>query len=388
VSVDDDAVAEFFKRWYRTMVRMGLALGAGQLDAEDAASAVALQVIRSWSHWTAAKKQYSYLHKAMRNELRKTMRKQSTRQEVQSRWAHDVRWFEPGDSTADAYARARESDGVRQCLAITTQRQRQILAWLCLRQQAGWRVADIADALGITRATIRAQRRFARNTLEPLLLGDEREHRQWLRAGERIHADFHRGRTGPFAPRPIIRRAWTLLREFGVPPEHSTQITVLGRSELQERRQQSPIPASSPVLAELADLATRNGLLAVVLDAQGTVLRRRGDNDALAAADQLGFVDGACWDLHHAGVNAAGLAQILGAPATVNRWEHSSPDQHGLCCVAIPVRIPHHRHITINVTATADVLTSVPRAIHPQLHTIARRLHQQMRTSGSHADRN
>jgi transcriptional regulator of acetoin/glycerol metabolism len=136
---------------------------------------------------------------------------------------------------------------------------------------------------------------------------------------ERIHENFHSGHTSPFGPRPIIMDAWTLLRERGLNPKLGTQVVILDQSELQQRRQQSPIPTGSPILAELVDLATRNELLAVILDTQNIVLHRGGHHNALAAADQFGFVDGACWDLNHAGVNAAGLAQILGTPITVNR---------------------------------------------------------------------
>jgi transcriptional regulator of acetoin/glycerol metabolism len=130
----------------------------------------------------------------------------------------------------------------------------------------------------------------------------------------------------------------------------------------------------------LVDLAGRNELLAVVLDADNIVLHRGGHDNALAAADRLGYVEGACWNLDHAGVNAAGLAPIFGRPTTVNRWEHTFPDQHGLCCLAIPIRIPNGRHVTLNLTATNDTLTSMPRAIQRQLHTMAQRLHRQLWT--------
>jgi hypothetical protein len=301
------------------------------------------------------------------------------------RWSQDMRWFEPRNSAADAYGHVRELDDVREWLAIAPQRQREIMTWLYLRQRAGWQVADIAAALGILPVTIRTQRRNARRALAPFLVGEGREHRRWLQAGARIHEDFQRGHAGPFGPRPIILDAWTLLRKHGLYPERGTRVVILDRSELQQRRQQSPIPTGSPVLAELNDLAARNGLLAVVLDAHSHVLHRRGHRKALTAADRLGFVDGACWDLRHAGVNAAGLAQILGVPVTVNRWEHYYPDQHQLNCIAIPIRTPHGGHITVNLTTADATLISVPRAVQRQLHTIALRLHQQLWATGSDA---
>jgi len=376
--VDDAAFGEFFTQWYPRMVRIGLGFGASRLDAEDAASVVAIRIWRSWQDWTSVEHRDAYLSKAMINELSRAWKKRAAQRVGEMQWTQDMRWFEPRDTAADAYDRVRELDGVHEWLAIAPQRQREIMTWLYLRQRAGWQVAEIATALGISPATIRSQRRHVRRLLEPFLVGEGHEHRRWLRAGERIHQDFHSGHAGPLGPRPIILDAWTLLRKHGLQPERGTRVVILDQSELQQRRQQSQIPAGSPVLAELNDLAVRNGLLAVVLNDHSHVLHRGGHRNALAAADRLGFVDGACWDLRHAGVNAAGLVQILGVPVTVNRWEHSYPDQHGLNCIAIPLRIPHGGHITVNLTTTDPGLTSVPQAIHHQLHTIALRLYQQL----------
>ncbi len=379
--VDGSAYAEFFTRWYPRMVGIGLRAGVGRPDAEDAAGAVAMSVWRSWSRWIAVENKSAYLRTAVVNELGRTLKKQAARRAGERRWARD-RWPEPRDSAADAHDRGRELEGVRECLDISPQRQREVLAWLCLRQRAGWPVAEVAEALGIRPATVRCQRRHARRSLEPFLLGEGHEHRRWLRAGQRIHESFAGGDTGLSMPRPVIGDAWTLLRDGGLTPDRGTRVELLDQDELAWRRHRSPIPVDSPILAELVDLATRNELLAVVLDSRLTVLHRGGHRDALAAADRLGFVDGACWDLAHAGVTAAGLAGHLGAPVAVNRWEHYFPDQHGMCCVAIPVPTPDGGHVTINLTSTADSLTTVPLALHRMLDILALRLRKQLPATG------
>jgi hypothetical protein len=69
---------------------------------------------------------------------------------------------------------------------------------------------------------------------------------------------------------------------------------------------------------------------------------------------------------------------MLGRPATVNRFEHTFPDQHRLCCLAMPIRTPDGGHITLNLTATTDALTKVPVAIRRHLHIVAHRLHHQL----------
>ncbi|OXM42482.1 hypothetical protein [Amycolatopsis alba] len=366
---------EFFELWYPKMIGMGLAAGARHADAEDAASAVAFCVLRSWERWTAVEKKYCYLRTAVKHELDTTRKRRAARLARETRWVRNL--LQPGrDSAADSYHRAREPESVRQALAISPRRQREILAWLCLRRQAGWDVKDVADALGISQDTLRRHRQNARRTLEPFLVGDGHEHRRWLRAGERVHEDFHRGHANLLAPRPVILDAWRLARERGLNPERGTEAVLVDADELRQRRRNSPLPA----LAALTDLAARNELLAVVLDADDIVLHRGGHRSALAAADRLGYLEGACWNLDRAGVNAAGLAPIVGGQVTVNRWEHTFPDQHGLCCTAIPIRVPHGGHITLNLTATADSLATLPRAVQHQLNTMAQRLHRQLWT--------
>ncbi|WP_433264599.1 hypothetical protein ACQPZF_35515 [Actinosynnema sp. CS-041913] len=379
----EDAWAEFFVCWHPKMVVMGLQAGAARPEAEDAAGAVAVRVMQSWSRWVAVRHQDAYLRRAVVREVVGARRKQAARRTGEARWARDGLWSGPRDPVTDACERGCELDVVRQCLAIAPERRRDVLAWLFFGRPPGWTVADIAAELGICPATVRCQRRHARRDLAPFLLGDGHERRAWLRAGQRVHETFRAGGAGPLTPRPVIADGWARLNEDGLTPDRGTLVELLDRDELERRRRLSPLPAGSPVVAELIDLATRNELLAVVLDSDDMVLHRGGHRDALAAADRLGFLDGACWDGDHAGVTAAGLARSLGAPVTVNRWEHYFPDQHGLCCVAIPVPLAAGGHVTLNLTAAADSLTTVPRAVHRMLDILARRLRKELQASGA-----
>ncbi|MFC5057351.1 hypothetical protein [Saccharothrix xinjiangensis] len=286
----------------------------------------------------------AYLRKAVVNELGRTSRRQAARRLAETRWAWDAIRDRPRDSVADTYEHACESDGVTQCLTTLPDRRRQVLEWLYLAQVAGWRPADIARELRLRPATIRCQRRHARRDLTPFLFGAEHEHRRWLRHGQRVHETFGDGVGGRALPRPVIADGWTRLRAGGLKPDRGTLVELVDPDELRQRR--APAGAGWPVIAAMIDLAARNDLPAVVVDADQVVLHRGGHRGAMAAADRVGFVEGARWDLAHAGLTAVGLARALGAPATVNRWEHYFPDQHGLCCVAIPAPVEGGRHIT------------------------------------------
>jgi transcriptional regulator of acetoin/glycerol metabolism len=134
------------------------------------------------------------------------------------------------------------------------------------------------------------------------------------------------------------------------------------------------------VLNALTDLAKDTGQMMVIADADRVVLWRGGARKVLDAADSLGFVEGAYWDMEHAGVNGIELASMIGTTVTVSRWEHYCSSQHGLSCVAAPVFDPWDRRVlcVLNLTGTQ---ATVHHAIQRQVDTIGLRLHQQLHTA-------
>lgn len=103
----------------------------------------------------------------------------------------------------------------------------------------------------------------------------------------------------------------------------------------------------------------------------------KSDAEDAASAVIICIIDGAVWDLEHAGVNAAGASGHYGVPITVSRWEHSLISQHKLCCAAVPIHLPQGRSVTINLTSSSSSMTSVPRAVFLQLLDLARRLRRE-----------
>ena len=110
------------------------------------------------------------------------------------------------------------------------------------------------------------------------------------------------------------------------------------------------------------------------------VLWRGGDRKVLAAADRIGFREGALWGcLQHRGVNALSLCLLRHATVTVNRWEHTFPQEHSFSCAAAPVIIEsgaeRPRIIGLNLTGAHIIPVAVVR----QLESIAIRLRLLMR---------
>lgn len=380
MSDDDREIMEFFIRYSPMMVPMSMRQGAAKADAEDAASALIICIIESWPHWKEeVRHKEAYLYRCMTNRLKRIWEQPAIRQKNEARWAHDPLSTEPRYSAADLFMRVREFDAVREWLAMLPPRQREVAGWLCLLQWAGRPVADVAQELGIATSTIRSHRRYTRKIMDALRAGEGEgeDHRRWMAAGERIHQEFHEGNPGPFGPRPLIGAAWVEAMHKGVKPTAGADVVFLDRDELKRRRERSAVPSGSPFLAELNIMALRHGMLSVVLDAESHVLHRGGQSSELGAADKVGFMDGAVWDLEHAGANAAGASGHYGVPITVSRWEHSLISQHKLCCAAVPVHLPQGRSVTINLTSSASSMTSVPRALFLQLLDLARRLRRE-----------
>lgn len=363
---DDVEFAEFFGQQYSTLVRFLAGRGASLSDAEDAVQTVFTRVFacRAEVH-----KPRAYFYQAVRNEVAALARRQRGDLNTALRWAGSR---VERSASEDVYHQD-EVGIVQDSLAILPPRQREVMA----KTYAGYRVSDIAEALGISTSTVRSNRRHGCEKLRPLIVGDGQD-LHW-RAGQRLYEAWQRGDTLPAAPRPVIGWAWDQAKALGVDPEHGTAVVPLGPDEVKRRRSESPLVACSWALDALAELAKITAQMMVVVDADGVVLWRSGDRKVLQRADQLGFVEGAYWDIKNAGVNGIALALTTGRTVMVCGWEHYVQAQHDLSCVAAPVRDPRDGRAAcvLNLTGTQP---TVHHAIMREIDTIAMRLHRQLRT--------
>ncbi|WP_188316749.1 sigma factor-like helix-turn-helix DNA-binding protein [Solihabitans fulvus] len=365
---------DFFTQWRHPLVRFLVQKGASWFDAEDA---VQLVLMKTFSRATQVRNRGAYLRRAAMYTL-SAMKKCQLRDQIRAEnWTGRPREL----SAADICHRDREIDTVRELLAILPQRQRQVVAGL----YDGYQPNEIADALGASPATVRSNRRHARRTLEPFTVGGDRESRRWMRSGERIYDAFHRGEPLPLLPRPVIDRAWRVAKYLQLDPERGVEMETPSPDEVMHRRRTSQLATHSWVLSAMTALAEATGQMMVVVDGDGVVLWRDGDRRTQDAAEKLGFVAGARWDIRHAGVNGIALALMTRRTMAVSRWEHSVQTQHDLACVAVPVLDPWDGRVScvLNLTGTQ---TTVPQAIRRQVDTIGLRLHQELtRTVGQPA---
>jgi len=368
MSPDDMEFAAFFGRQYPMLVKFLTSRGTSLSDAEDVSQTVFTRV---FARRAEVQEPRAYCYRAVKNEVAALARRQRGGLDAALRWAGSQ---VEHSATEDAYHQ-REVGIVRDSLTILPSRQREVMA----KAYAGYRISDIAEALGISTPTVRSNLRHGRDTLRPVFVGDGQD-LHW-RAGRQLYEAWQRGDTLPAALRPVIGWGWDQAKALGVDPERGTAVVPLGGDEVERRRRESPFAACSWVLDALAELGKTTGQMRVVVDADGVVLWRGGDREVLRRADELGFVEGACWDIKNAGANGIALALATGQTVKVCGWEHYVQAQHDLSCVAAPVRDPQDGRVlcVLNLTGTRP---TVHHAILREIDTIAMRLHRQLRTRG------
>ncbi len=362
---DYEEYAEFFRQEYPKLVKFVLGRGMSLSDAEDVAQTVFMRV---FTRWATVQKPRAYLYQAARHEAAALAQRQRRHLDTPLRRAasHVER------SAEDVYHQ-RDVGIVRDSLIVLPSGQREVMARVC----AGHRTNEIAEVLGTSTSTVRSNLRHGRETLRPLLHGDRQNlHR---RVGERLYEAYQCGDPLPDAPRLMILQAWDEAKAHKVNPQRGTDVDPLGWDEVKRRRRESPIATCPWALDALAELGKTTRQMMVVVNVDGVVLCRGGDRGVLRLADQLGFVEGAHWDIKHAGANGIALALMTGRTEMVCGWEHYVQAQHGLSCVAAPICDPQGRaHCVLNLTGTQP---TIHRAILREIDTIAMRVHRQLRTS-------
>lgn len=282
-------------------------------------------------------------------------------------------WLISPQCDVDVVETLEQENRVLRLLQQLPRQQRRVMQ----RHLDGFCTKDIGDQLNMLDVTVRSHLRYGRKKLQKLVGANEQElHR---RVGEQSWEAFQNGDPLPALPRPVIFTGWHMAKDLKVPPERGRQVEPLGWDEVRRRRHNFPLIACSAVLHELTELGGATKQMMVVVDSDGVVLWRGGTRRVLRLADDVGFVEGARWDIEHAGVNGIALALTTKQTVTVCKWEHYVQAQHGMSCVAAPVRSAHNGRVlcVLNLTGTEPAINPTIRR---KIDTMAIRLHQHTRT--------
>ncbi|MBE3579465.1 MAG: sigma-54-dependent Fis family transcriptional regulator [Caldanaerobacter subterraneus] len=138
--------------------------------------------------------------------------------------------------------------------------------------------------------------------------------------------------------REEIKESWKLCREYGVDPfggvgeildEKSMKVRLKENEEL--------ISVAHPIMEDIYRQVTGSGFLLVLVDKDGYLIDRIGDENIMGETRKLNFVEGALWTEEAVGTNAIALALRLDRPIQLVGAEHYCITHHMATCSAAPI---------------------------------------------------
>ncbi|NNG66035.1 sigma-54-dependent Fis family transcriptional regulator [Caldanaerobacter subterraneus] len=138
--------------------------------------------------------------------------------------------------------------------------------------------------------------------------------------------------------REEVKDSWKLCREYGVDPfggvgeildEKSMKIRLKENEEL--------ITVAHPIMEDIYRQVTGSGFLLVLVDKDGYLIDRIGDENIMGETRKLNFVEGALWTEEAVGTNAIALALRLDRPIQLVGAEHYCITHHMATCSAAPI---------------------------------------------------
>lgn len=140
--------------------------------------------------------------------------------------------------------------------------------------------------------------------------------------------------------RPVIARSWQRSAEAGIDPDHGLAPIQIDEGEVGRRWNAHPLAVAVPILRGLLADVGDTEHVALVCDADGTLLWIDGRQAMLDAARDVHLARGSVWAEGAAGTNAMGTALAERHPVQVFSAEHYTEPVHQWTCSAAPVRDP------------------------------------------------
>jgi GAF domain-containing protein len=164
--------------------------------------------------------------------------------------------------------------------------------------------------------------------------------------------------------REVVRESWRRSLAAGVAPDQGGAPMRLAPSELERRREQSPLAAVIDVIhSKLASLDEDARHIVAIADAEANLLWVTGDTATCERAREMGFQEGGGWSENAAGTNALGTALALDHPVQIFSAEHVIEAVHPWTCSAAPIHDPGTGKLIGVVDLTADLRTHHPHTL-------------------------
>lgn len=163
--------------------------------------------------------------------------------------------------------------------------------------------------------------------------------------------------------RPVIVRSWQRSQAAGVDPDYGLAPVRLGMDEVARRWDDHPLAIAVPILRGLLDDVGDSEHVALVCDADGSLLWIDGRPAMLEAAREVHLERGSVWSERAAGTNAMGTALAERHPVQVFSAEHYAETVHRWTCSAAPVRDPISGKVLGVLDLTGELGTAHPHSL-------------------------
>jgi len=160
-----------------------------------------------------------------------------------------------------------------------------------------------------------------------------------MRGAAAREAYFYQGRVAAEALTTSAWRSWQRCLAAGHEPKCHLEFANVGRNRVVEleERSRSLIAAAREELEHVAAVVHRSGMVVLLADETGAILRKAGDTGAVSPRLGLAARQGVDLSEDAAGTNAVGMALIDRAPVSIVAQEHFFEANAGLTCVAAPL---------------------------------------------------
>jgi hypothetical protein len=166
-------------------------------------------------------------------------------------------------------------------------------------------------------------------------------------------------RRAGMAPRAVIEESWSRMLRSGFDPDREPRIGLLGRDEVERRRQESPLRHVVPVLREtLLSVADAAHHIMIVADEEGRVLWREGSTPVLRRADGVGLEVGADWSEKTVATSGVGTPLVVRRPVQVFSGEHFVRALLPWTCAGAPISDPRDGRLLgiVNVSGPLEAM--------------------------------
>lgn len=190
------------------------------------------------------------------------------------------------------------------------------------------------------------------------------DRREWARKLARAHERGLAGARAQPEVREVIDQSWRRSARARVDPIGGIAPLVMSEEEATARWEDSPLRVAEAMLRELlADVGAAGQQVALVCDAEGTMLWIDGEPGMLEQASAVHLERGSGWSEERAGTNAMGTALAAGHSLQVFSAEHFAVPVHEWTCSAAPVRDPETGETIGVLDLSGELATAHPHSL-------------------------